>query len=69
MASEILWCKITQAGVLRFDGPDAQSFLQGQLTNNVAALDETHSHYSGYCTPKGRLLAVILLWRHGGGYH
>jgi len=55
-------------GVLRFEGPDAQSFLQGQLTNNVAALDNVHSQYSGYCTPKGRLLAVMLLWRHGDTY-
>lgn len=68
MAAEILWCKITQSGVLRFDGADAQSFLQGQLTNNVAALSETHSQYSGYCTPKGRLLAAFLLWQRDGAY-
>lgn len=54
--------------MLQFDGADAQSFLQGQLTNNVAALDATHSQYTGYCTPKGRLLAVMLLWQHHGAY-
>jgi tRNA-modifying protein YgfZ len=69
VASEILWCKITSYGVLRFDGPDALSFLQGQLTNNVAALDEVHSQYTGYCTPKGRLLAVMLLWRRADAYY
>lgn len=54
--------------MLQFDGADAQSFLQGQLTNNVAALDAIHSQYTGYCTPKGRLLAFMLLWQHDGAY-
>lgn len=68
MNSEILWCKITQSGLLRFDGADAQSFLQGQLTNNVTALDAMHSQYTGYCTAKGRLLAMMLMWQHDGAY-
>lgn len=68
MAAEILWCKITLSGVLQFDGADAQGFLQGQLTNDVAALDAMHSQYAGYCTPKGRLLASLLLWQHDGAY-
>lgn len=63
------WCNITQAGLLRFDGADAQAFLQGQLTNDVAALDDTRSQYAGYCTPKGRLLAAFLLWRHDSAYY
>ena len=68
MTHSISWCKLTTHGVLRFDGTDALSFLQGQLTNDVAALDPAHSHYSGYCTPKGRLLASLLLWREGSAY-
>ena len=69
VAADLLWCKLTQSGVLRFEGPDAQSFLQGQLTNNVTALDAARSQYAGYCTPKGRLLAVMLLWLHDGAHH
>lgn len=69
VAAELLWSKISHAGVLRFDGADAQTFLQGQLTNNVASLDAVHSQYAGYCTPKGRLLAVMLLWLHDDAYH
>jgi tRNA-modifying protein YgfZ len=55
--------------VLRFDGPDAQSFLQSQLTNNVMTLDDQHSQYTGYCSPKGRLLASMLMWRREGAYY
>ena len=63
------WCKISQYGVLRFDGTDAQSFLQGQLTCDVKALGPGTSQYGGYCTAKGRLLAVFLLWLHEGAYY
>lgn len=66
--SEIHWCKITSSGLLQFDGPDAQAFLQGQLTSNVAALTASNIQYSGYCTPKGRLLACLLLWQESGAY-
>jgi len=55
--------------VLRFEGPDAQAFLQGQLTNDVAALSDTRSQYSGYCNPKGRLLTAFLLWQREGAYY
>lgn len=68
VATEIRWCKMTASGVLRFDGADAQSFLQGQLTNDLKAVAETHSQYSGYCTAKGRLLASLLLWQQEGAY-
>lgn len=54
-------------GVLFVEGPDASSFLQGQLTNSVLGLTRTPSssiaqgqsgvRLSGYCTAKGRLLA------------
>jgi folate-binding protein YgfZ len=54
--------------LLRFSGADAQSFLHGQLTCDVAALQAGNSTYGGYCTPKGRLLATFLLWPSAEGY-
>jgi len=58
-------CELSDTSVLAFSGPDAVSFLHGQLTSDVAGLAADHSQYSGYCTPKGRLLASFLLWRNG----
>ncbi|MEQ1775085.1 MAG: folate-binding protein [Burkholderiales bacterium] len=68
MVTDSRWCKITSSALLRFEGPDAQAFLQGQLTNTVQALTSARSQYSGYCTAKGRLLACLLLWQHDGAY-
>lgn len=52
-------CDLSPYGLIRAQGPDAVKFLQGQLTNDVAQVDARHSQFSGYCTPKGRLLALF----------
>lgn len=40
-------------------GDDAQTFLQGQLTNDINEVTPTQSQLSSYCTPKGRMLAIF----------
>lgn len=55
---------LRQLTLLKFSGEDASSFLQGQLTNDINALDGKWQ-FSGYCNPKGRLLALFQLWQHG----
>ena len=51
-------------GLIRISGPDAQHFLQGQLTCDISMLDAHTATYGGYCTPKGRLLSTFLIWRN-----
>lgn len=48
--------------VLDAIGPDAQSFLQGQLSCDIDALSGDAT-FSGYCTANGRLLATGLVWQ------
>ncbi len=50
-------------GVIAVRGADAITFLQGQLTNDTKALDAARLQLTGYCTAKGRLLAVFEQWR------
>ena len=61
-------CELAQSGLIRFSGEDAQSFLHNLLTCEVGVLDRSKSTYGGFCTPKGRLLASLLLWRSGADY-
>src|SRR5258706_278289 len=56
-------------GVLQFSGEDAETFLQGQLSCDVAAVGLRSSAYGAYCSPKGRMLANFLLWREEAGFH
>ena len=44
-------------GLIVFDGPDRADFLQGLLTNDVAALGDGAGCYAAYLTPQGRMLA------------
>jgi folate-binding protein YgfZ len=57
------FCELTSAGLIAFSGEDAAAFLHAQLTSDVAGLGALHTQYSGYCSPKGRLLATFILWR------
>jgi tRNA-modifying protein YgfZ len=56
-------CDLTPIAVLRVHGPDAAAFLQGQFTNDVAALAPSTAQYSAWCSAKGRMLANFLLIR------
>ncbi|MEP7083475.1 MAG: folate-binding protein [Betaproteobacteria bacterium] len=48
---------------LELTGADAGSFLHGQFTNDVAALQIGSTQYNGYCSAKGRMLATFALLR------
>lgn len=69
--------------LIEVTGDDAQSFLQGQFSNDIAAIGrradkpEAGKHdpnqtrrcqLNAYCNPKGRVLALIKLVRHTGGF-
>jgi tRNA-modifying protein YgfZ len=50
-------------GVIRAAGPQAASFLQSQLTQDVIGLDAHRATLAGWCSAKGRLLASFVVWR------
>lgn len=56
---------LADLGALTFEGPDAAAFLQGQLSSDVEAMAPGTAGWSSYNSPKGRMLATLLLWRAG----
>src|SRR5258708_7836466 len=48
-------------GLLRFRGPDAVKFLQGQLSNDMTALAADRFMLAGLHNPQGRVLALLQL--------
>lgn len=58
---------LTHLGVLAVSGADAETFLHSQLTNDVQELSLGAMHLGGYCSPKGRLLATLLIWKSNDG--
>ena len=63
-----LYCELRSSALIAFSGADATSFLQAQLTSDVAGLPPEGAQYAGYCSPKGRLLATVLVWRRPGDF-
>ena len=54
-------------GLLRFAGPDALNFLQGQLSNDTNRLTAGAPLLAAYSTPQGRVVAVLHLLPHSSG--
>jgi folate-binding protein YgfZ len=48
-------------GVIRVAGADAVSFLQGQLTQDVALLGNDSARLAAYCNAKGRMQASFIV--------
>ncbi|MGB8857147.1 MAG: folate-binding protein [Burkholderiales bacterium] len=59
---------LSNFALLRFSGDDGQAFLHGQLSNSVEKLGSDRVQYTSYNSPKGRMIASMLLWRDGADY-
>src|SRR5215468_2077456 len=59
MRSDVSTVALDALGVLRARGPDALSFLQGQLSNDLTRLSAAHSLLAGYHNPQGRVIALL----------
>jgi tRNA-modifying protein YgfZ len=55
------FCIPLERDILRLTGRDRQSFLQGMVTNDVAALTPGESCYAFHLTSKGQIIADLLV--------
>lgn len=69
LINETVICDLSHLGLLQLSGADTLTFLQGQVTNDVNQLNGQIAHHSGYCNPKGRLLALFLAFAHHDHIH
>jgi folate-binding protein YgfZ len=54
-------------GRLALTGPDAKTFLQGQVTNDIEALEPGRGAYAAFLTHKGKMLGDLRVLDVGGG--
>jgi folate-binding protein YgfZ len=52
-------------GVVRLEGADAIPFLQGQVTADLRMLETGDSAHAAWCTPQGRVIALMHVLRQG----
>lgn len=58
-----IFSELKDTALIAARGADAAGFLHAQLTSDIAGMSASQTQYSGYCSPKGRLLATFLAWR------
>ncbi len=58
---ENAFCHLTHYGFIRASGPDAKTFLQGQLTCDLNQATPSHSLLGTSCNIKGRIIALFQL--------
>lgn len=61
-------CPLTHFALLRVSGADAESFLQNLFSNDIREVSASRAQLSSFNTPKGRMLASLLIWRDGEDY-
>lgn len=62
-------CDLSQFGVLKVTGEEAQSFLQNLCSNDIAAITPNLAQLSSLNTAKGRVLATFLIWKIGNDFY
>jgi len=56
--------RLSHLGVIRAQGIDAASFLQGQLSQDFVLLKPDQARLAAYCSAKGRMLASFVGFQH-----
>lgn len=59
--------QLTRLTLIRVEGPDAQAFLQGQVTLDAKIIDAT-PRLCAYCDAKGRVLASLIVFKKHESY-
>ena len=54
---------LRQLGVILASGPDAATFLQGQLTQDVASMGIQEARLAAFCNAKGRMQASFVVFK------
>jgi hypothetical protein len=55
---------LSSLGLLSISGPDAKSFLQGQITCNIDFVDQNKSLLGAHCNLKGRMQSLFRISLH-----
>ncbi|THF66419.1 folate-binding protein YgfZ [Pseudothauera nasutitermitis] len=59
---------LTQLGLIRSRGEDSAPFLHNLLSNDINKLAADAAELNSFNTPKGRMLASLLIWREADGH-
>src|SRR5438477_9993115 len=62
---QVAWLERPERSRIVVSGADRGTYLQGLLTNDVAALKAGEGCYAAYLTPQGRMIADLYVYEVG----
>lgn len=65
---ELALTHLASWGAITLKGADSLSYLQGQLTCDLATLSPEHRTFGAHCDAKGKVWSVFCLFHHNKGY-
>jgi len=60
---------LSDRGIIKVYGEDAESFLQNQLSNDIKNVTETTHQTSAWCSPKGRIIATFQIFKREDSFY
>ena len=69
LAGESANFPLTPRALWKLTGPDAERYLNGQVTNDVTHLANGGALYAAVCTAKGRMDGDVTIAKHGDEFH
>ena len=60
---------LTEQALIKVAGSEAFTFLQAQLTSDLAEVSDNKAQFSAYCDPQGQVLANFLVFKYQGDYY
>lgn len=60
---------LNNRSLLKVSGADSKIFLQGQLSNDINALDESTAQLNAYCQHQGKIIALVLVMKKGANFY
>jgi len=61
--------KLNNRSLLKLCGTDTQSFLQGQLSNDIDALEENVVQLNAYCQHQGKIIALLWVMKQADDFY
>jgi folate-binding protein YgfZ len=64
----LVFADLEHLGIITAHGSDTADFLQSQLSNDIGKVDAGHHQLNAFCTPKGRILGLMRVFRRDGDW-
>ena len=61
--------QLNNRALIKLSGSDTQSFLQGQFSNDIDALDYGVVQLNAYCQHQGKVIALLWVMKQGGDFY